>query len=66
MEWIKSNGFGGWMLWNIDLDDFTGKYCGKGKYPFINAMINATIGSLNTTDGETSVDCGKLGYYTYT
>lgn len=26
------------MFWCLDLDDFTGKFCNKGKYPLISAV----------------------------
>lgn len=37
--WLKSEGFGGIMVWSVDLDDFRG-YCGTGKYPLIKTMKN--------------------------
>jgi len=37
-EYIKANGYGGGMIWALDLDDFTGKFCGQGKYPLLSAI----------------------------
>ncbi|QQP56989.1 Uncharacterized protein FKW44_001837 [Caligus rogercresseyi] len=37
VDWLKTEGFGGIMIWSVDLDDFRG-YCGTGKFPLIKAM----------------------------
>lgn len=37
MTWLKEEGFGGVMIWSVDMDDYRG-VCGTGKYPLINAM----------------------------
>lgn len=37
MAWLREEGFGGIMIWSVDMDDFRGS-CSSGKYPLINAM----------------------------
>ncbi len=41
VNYAKRMGLGGIMFWALDLDDFTGNFCNKGKYPLINAAVNA-------------------------
>lgn len=43
MEWLKENGFGGIMVWSIDMDDFSGK-CGNGKYPLLRSLSDELKG----------------------
>ncbi|XP_071373893.1 acidic mammalian chitinase-like [Centroberyx affinis] len=38
IDWLKKSGFGGAMVWSLDLDDFSGTFCGQGKYPLINTI----------------------------
>lgn len=36
VSWLKEQGFGGVMIWSLDMDDFRG-HCGSGRYPLLKA-----------------------------
>ncbi|XP_019369835.1 PREDICTED: acidic mammalian chitinase-like [Gavialis gangeticus] len=38
VDWLEKSGFGGAVVWSLDLDDFTGTFCGEGKYPLITTL----------------------------
>jgi len=38
VNWVKANGYAGFMVWALDVDDFTGNFCGLGKYPLLTRM----------------------------
>ncbi|XP_035244645.1 acidic mammalian chitinase-like [Anguilla anguilla] len=38
IDWLKKNQYGGAMVWSLDLDDFSGTFCGQGPYPLISTL----------------------------
>lgn len=58
MHWIKDKGYGGAMVWTVDMDDFNGTVCvGNVKYPLIGAMREELRGvsrGANTKDVDWS------------
>ncbi|XP_067006667.2 probable chitinase 10 [Anabrus simplex] len=60
MHWIKDNGFGGAMVWTVDMDDFTGSVCGGNvKYPLIGAMREELLGVSRGPDAK-DIDWSKV------
>lgn len=37
-EYIKKNNLAGAMITSLDTDDYSGTYCGQGKYPLIRTL----------------------------
>ncbi|XP_053338996.1 acidic mammalian chitinase-like [Clarias gariepinus] len=53
MAYLKENHFGGAFVWALDLDDFTGQFCGLGKYPFISLLKNL-LNNGTSAEGPTA------------
>lgn len=48
---------GGAMLWSLDMDDYTGRFCNQGNYPLlstINFYLNPT-GSVSSLPDESII-----------
>ncbi|XP_013402309.1 chitotriosidase-1 [Lingula anatina] len=45
VDWLKREGFGGAMVWALDLDDHTGTSCGEGRYPLMNTIKSRLFGA---------------------
>ncbi|XP_078500822.1 chitotriosidase-1-like [Lissotriton helveticus] len=54
VQYLKTNGFGGAMVWALDLDDFTGTICGQGKYPLLQALKTELNRGDFTSDGSSA------------
>lgn len=37
MQFLKEHGYGGVIIWSLDLDDKTGSVCNEGPFPIFNA-----------------------------
>jgi len=37
MQFLKEHGYGGVIIWSLDLDDKTGEACNEGPFPIFNA-----------------------------
>uniref|UniRef100_A0A671UXY1 chitinase n=1 Tax=Sparus aurata TaxID=8175 RepID=A0A671UXY1_SPAAU len=38
VSYLKTNNFGGALVWSLDLDDFSGKFCKQGNFSFISHL----------------------------
>jgi len=54
VDYLKAGGYGGWMTWNLDLDDFTGAHCGQGPYPLHKVLNQALTRNVPTQSPTTA------------
>ncbi|KAL4622398.1 acidic mammalian chitinase-like [Arapaima gigas] len=54
INWLKQNQFGGAMVWSLDMDDFTGTFCGEGKNPLINTLKSGLDAAQSDSSGGSS------------
>lgn len=67
VQWLKQAGFGGVMIWSIDMDDFRGTCMGL-QYPLINAakeeLKGYKVANLEASSSNALGSIGnKLGQY---
>jgi len=48
-HWMMMRHLGGWLLWALSLDDFSGSVCNEGKCPLLKAVSN-TIDVTSATN----------------
>ena len=58
-QYIKDNGFGGGMIWALDLDDFN-NMCGCERYPLLKT-INRVLRNYNSPDPHCTLDSNAIG-----
>nr|BAP90827.1 chitinase [Prionace glauca] len=55
VAWMKKYNFGGAMVWDLALDDFSGAFCGQGPYPLINTLRSGLAISTACSPSKTTL-----------
>ncbi|CAF1510863.1 unnamed protein product, partial [Didymodactylos carnosus] len=58
MKYLKREGFGGVIIWSLDLDDKTGEICHEGPFPIFNAA-KRELSKITDNDDETNDECSE-------
>ncbi|XP_047424557.1 acidic mammalian chitinase-like [Mugil cephalus] len=46
VSYLKDNRFGGAFVWALDLDDFSGQFCGQGNYTLVRHLHSLLVSEL--------------------
>jgi len=55
-QYMQNNSFGGAFIWSLDLDDFSGQFCGQGSYPLLSHLRSLLATDLPPPPPRPSVD----------
>uniref|UniRef100_A0A8C6V5I1 Acidic mammalian chitinase n=1 Tax=Neogobius melanostomus TaxID=47308 RepID=A0A8C6V5I1_9GOBI len=62
VQYLKEKAFGGAFVWALDLDDFSGQFCGEGNYALINFLpcLLKSFSSTGPNPAPTASPTGRV------